>query len=139
MQLTSGMPYADVLRVLISDHLTDIQQNRLPAIEKRTGYPLETIKEAIEQLRRLDPRPGARFSQDDNQYVLPDLIVEPDEHGEYQVRLVDDYSPQLGISRSYQKMLKNKQADPAAGSSCRRRFSQHGGLLSPSSSGGIPC
>lgn len=114
LQLTPETSYGDVLRVLISGHLTDIQQNRLPMIEKRTGFTLETIKEAIEQLRRLDPRPGARFNQEDNQYVLPDLIVEPDEHGEYQVRLVDDYAPQLGISRSYQKMLKNKQADPAA-------------------------
>ncbi len=114
LQITPGTPYADVLRALISDHLTDIQQNRLPAIEKRTGFPLETIKEAIEQLRRLDPRPAARFNNNDNQYVLPDLIVEPDEHGEYQVRLIDDYAPQLGISIAYQKMLKNKQSDPAA-------------------------
>ena len=34
------------------NHLDDIQQNRLPAIEKRTGIPIDDIKEAIEHLRR---------------------------------------------------------------------------------------
>jgi RNA polymerase sigma-54 factor len=114
LQLTPEIPYRDVLQVLIGSHLDDLQQNRLPAIEKKTGIPLETIKEAIEQLRRLDPRPGARYSSDRSAYVLPDLIVEPDEHGGYAVRLVDDYTPQLAISRRYQKLLKNKDADPAA-------------------------
>jgi RNA polymerase sigma-54 factor len=114
LQLTPDLELVDVMRVLISDHLTDIQQNRLPQIEKRTGFSIETIKEALEHLRRLDPRPGARYVQDDNQFVVPDLLVEADEHGEYHVRLVDEHTPNLGISRAYQRMLKNKSEDPAA-------------------------
>ena len=51
-------PYRDVLQVLISNHLDDLQQNRLPTIEKKTGIPIEQIKEAIEHLRRLNPRPA---------------------------------------------------------------------------------
>ena len=114
LQLTADVPHRDVLQVLISNHLDDIQQNRLPAIEKKTGIKIEQLKEAIEQLRRLNPRPGSCFVADNAQYVVPDLIVEPDEHGGYQVRLQDEHTPQLAISRHYQKLLKNKQADPAA-------------------------
>jgi RNA polymerase sigma-54 factor len=112
LQLTPEVPCADVLRVLISHHLDDLQQNRLPAVQKKTGFDLDTIKEALHQLRRLEPRPGARFSTDPAQYVVPDLIVEPDEHGHYQVRLLDDHTPQLSISRHYQKLLKTRRADP---------------------------
>ncbi len=61
LQLTPDVPCRDVLHVLISNHLDDIQQNRLPAIEKKTGIPIEQIKEAMEHLRRLNPRPGARY------------------------------------------------------------------------------
>ena len=43
---------------------------------------------------------------------MPDLIVEADEHGEYQVRLLDEHTPQLSISRLLPELLKNKQADP---------------------------
>ncbi len=112
LQLTPDTPFRDVLHTLVSNHLDDIQQNRLPQIEKKTGIPMDVIKEALEQLRRLDPRPGARYLTDNNQYVLPDLIVEPDEQGTYQVSLIDDYTPQLSISRYYQKQLKNKSIDP---------------------------
>ena len=56
LQLTPDVPCRDTLQVLISHHLDDIQQNRLPAIEKRTGIPIDDIKEAIDHLRRLNPR-----------------------------------------------------------------------------------
>jgi len=112
LQLTPDVPYRDVLQVLITHHLDDIQQNRLPSIEKRTGFSIDVIKEAIDQLRRLNPRPGARFVSTSSQYVVPDLVVEANEHGEYEVRLADDHTPQLAISRQYQRMLKNKQSDP---------------------------
>ena len=122
LQLTPDVPYRDILHVLISNHLDDLQQNRLPAIEKKTGIPIDQIKEAIEHLRRLNPRPGARFTPENAQFVVPDLIVEANEHGEYEVRLVDDHTPQLSISRYYQKQLKNKSTDAAAREFIQKRI-----------------
>jgi RNA polymerase sigma-54 factor len=113
LQLTPETPCHDVLHVLIAQHFDDLEHNRLPAIEKKTGIPLDKIKEALEQLRRLNLRPAAAFDSENSQYVIPDLIVELDEHGAYQVRLAEEYSPQLSISRDYQKLLRNKQTDPA--------------------------
>ncbi len=122
LQLTPDVPCRDILHILISNHLDDLQQNRLPAIEKKTGIPIDQIKEAIEHLRRLNPRPGARFTPENAQYVVPDLIVEANEHGEYEVRLLDDHTPQLSISRYYQKQLKNKQTDAAAREFIQKRI-----------------
>ncbi|QEH35064.1 RNA polymerase sigma-54 factor 1 [Aquisphaera giovannonii] len=123
LQLTPETPSHDVLRTIISNHLDDLQHNRLPAIEKKTGYPLSTIKEALEHLRRLNPKPGASFAVDTgNKYVVPDLIVEADEHGNYEVRLVDDHMPHLSISRYYQKQLRNKSTDPAAREFIQKRI-----------------
>jgi RNA polymerase sigma-54 factor len=123
LQLTPEMPCYDVLRTLVSHHLDDLQHNRLPAIEKKTGFPLETIKEALEHLRRLNPKPGAAYGVDSgNQYVVPDLIVEPNEAGGYDVRLVDEHTPNLSISRYYQKQLRNKQTDPAAREFIQKRI-----------------
>ncbi len=114
LQLTPDMPCRDVLQILIANHLDDLKQNRLPAIEKKTGLSIDLIKEGIGHLRHLDPKPGARYAEQEAQYVVPDLTVEADEHGEYQVRLLDEHTPQLGISRYYQKLLKNKEGDAAA-------------------------
>ena len=122
LQLTPDVPCRDTLYVLISNHLDDLKQNRLPQIEKKTGIPIEQIKEAMEHLRRLTLRPGSRFAAENAQYVLPDLIVEPTEHGDYEVRLVDEHTPQLAISRYYQKQLKNKATDPAAREFIQKRI-----------------
>ena len=110
LQLTPEMPCHDVLQTLISQHLDDLEHNRLPAIEKKTGIPLEKIKEALEHLRRLNFRPGASFEIDNSHYVVPDLIVEHNDQGGYEVRLADENSPQLAISRYYQKHAP-EQAD----------------------------
>ncbi len=111
LQLTPETPCHDVLQVLISQHFDDLGHNRLPAIEKKTGISIEKIKEALEHLRRLSLRPGAGFDSDNSHYVIPDLIVEHNEHGGYDVRLSDENSPQLAISRDYQRLLRNKQTD----------------------------
>lgn len=122
LQLTQDIPSREILHVLISNHLDDLQQNRLPAIEKKTGIPIDEIKEAMEHLRRLNPRPGARFAPESTQYVVPDLVVEANEHGEYEVRLVDEHTPQLSISRYYQMQLKNKATDAAAREFIQKRI-----------------
>src|SRR6516162_4392495 len=114
LQLTPETPHAEVLRELISRHLENIAHNRLPAIQKRTGFDLQAIKEAIEALKHLNPRPGARFTADNIPYVVPDIAVERTESGDYEVRLLDDWTPSIYISRRYMEMYKNKREDPKA-------------------------
>jgi RNA polymerase sigma-54 factor len=114
LQLTPEIPCHQILQTLISQHLDDIEHNRLPAIEKKTGIPLESIKEAIEHLSRLSLRPAASFGDDNSSYVMPDLIVENDERGSFDVRLADDKMPRVAISRHYQQQLRDKRLDPQA-------------------------
>src|SRR5262249_51160388 len=90
-QITPETPYRDVVRVLALHHLEDIQHNRLPNIQRRTGYELPVIKDAIEALRHLNPRPGAQYTAENIPYVVPDIVVERTEEGDYTVRLLDDW------------------------------------------------
>jgi RNA polymerase sigma-54 factor len=122
LQLTPETPHRDVLRVLIQNHLEDIQHNRLPAIQRRTGFELCAIKEAIEALKRLNPRPGSSFVADSTQYVVPDILVERTEDGEYQVRLLDDWLPNIYISRRYWDLYKEKGADPKTKEYLKRKI-----------------
>src|SRR5215467_1192361 len=59
LQLTPGMEYYEELKTLIANHLEDLEHNRLPQIERKTGFSLELIKETLEHLRHLNPKPGA--------------------------------------------------------------------------------
>jgi RNA polymerase sigma-54 factor len=111
MQLTPGMPCYEQLKTLISDHLEDLEHNRLPVISRRTGYSIELIQRALEELRKLNPKPGAEFNDTLVPPVTPDVFVEPTEAGRYEVRLEDGRTPNLFISPYYRKLFASGQAN----------------------------
>jgi RNA polymerase sigma-54 factor len=105
LQLTPGIPYYEQLQTLITSHLEDLEHNRLPVIVRRTGYSLETIQNAVHELRKLNPKPGKDFDDVPVPTVMPDIFVEPTDEGRYNVRLEDGRTPSLFISPYYRKLL----------------------------------
>src|SRR5437870_11686411 len=90
LQITPETPCSEALRVLIRDHLEDIGYNRIPLIQKATKFDIATIQDAIAALHHLDPKPGLKFAETGTQYVVPDIIVDRTDSGDYEARLVDD-------------------------------------------------
>lgn len=109
LQITPATHLREELRKLIAFHLEDIEHNRWPVIQKKTGYSMELIQEILTELRKLNPTPGTDFETVHAPAVTPDLRVEPDENGKYTVILENERVPSLHISPYYRKML----ADPA--------------------------
>jgi RNA polymerase sigma-54 factor len=114
LQLTSVMPFYEQLRTIIANHLEDLEHNRLPVIQRKTGYSIELIQETREELRKLNPKPGARFNDTYVPSVTPDVFIEQATDGSYKVRLEDGRTPNLFISNYYRQMLMNGQADAKA-------------------------
>jgi RNA polymerase sigma-54 factor len=112
LQVQFDTPYRELVRKIILEHLEDVAHNRLPAIQKRTGADLEEIHEALEVIKHLNPKPGAQFSAEGTRYVTPDVIIERNEDGEYEIRLTDDWAPRLNIPKRYYLMYKNRDSDP---------------------------
>src|SRR6185503_11106777 len=75
-QLDPDMDFYEEMRTLISSHLEDLRDNRLPLIEKVTGLSIEEIQESWVELRKLNPKPGARFADVHVPTVTPDVTVE---------------------------------------------------------------
>jgi RNA polymerase sigma-54 factor len=105
--LLPGVPYYEQLRTLISNHLEDLEHNRLPVIERRTGYSIDLIKTVLGELRKLSPKPGADYNNVTAPPVTPDVFVELDEDGKYRVRLEDGQTPSLFISPYYRKLFQD--------------------------------
>lgn len=122
LQLKPEMPRYELLRQLIHDHLEDIWHNRLPIIQKKTGHSLDDITEAIKTIQKLDPKPGARFTVDNTHYVVPDIIVERNDAGGYEVRLDDDWVPRIHIPRKFYEMYKQKGIDPKTKEFLKRKL-----------------
>ena len=94
---------------LISEHMDDLLENKLPDIAKKMNCDIETINSAIENMSKLDFSPGLQIGQDRNHPITPDVIVEAsDVPGQYSVRLADTNLPHLKISNYYSKMAKDE-------------------------------
>ena len=105
LQLDAHQSEAPLVRMMIHDHLEDITLNRLPRIARATGHSIEEIKHAIEIIRGLDPIPGREYGDPGAAVIHPDVVVEEVE-GEYDVRLTRQRVPELTISPSYRKLLR---------------------------------
>ncbi len=111
LQLRPGVPMYEQLKTLISNHLEDLEHNRLPQIERKTGFSIELIKHTLEELRKLNPKPGAFYSSAFVPNVTPDVFIEQAESGQYKVRLEDGRMPNLFISPYYRQLLMSPDTD----------------------------
>jgi RNA polymerase sigma-54 factor len=110
LQLTPGMPMYDELHTLIEHHLEDLEHNRLPLISRKTGYSIDRIQAALTELRKLNPKPGAIHSDTHVPNVTPDVFIESNDEGHYDVRLEDGSTPSLRISKFYRDVLLDANA-----------------------------
>ncbi len=100
---TSSLTYR-----LVSEAFPDLIAHRWNDLAKRFGVEPAAVQAAADQLSRLDPKPGLKYSQQSDGYIIPDLIV--DKIGDrYQVFLNDTGMPRLRLSRSYQEIARDKK------------------------------
>ena len=100
---TSSLTYR-----LVNEAFPDLIAHRWNDLAKRFGVEPAGVQAAADQLSRLDPKPGLKYSEQSDGYIIPDLIVEKI-GGRYQVFLNDTGMPRLRLSRSYQEIARDKK------------------------------
>ena len=108
IQLRDSTEDDDLVRVLVDEHFDDLLGHRWGNIARVLGVPPRLIQDTADQLARLDPKPGLRYSPEPEPYIIPDLIVEKIS-GEYMVFANDTSMPQLKLARSYQEIARDKR------------------------------
>jgi RNA polymerase sigma-54 factor len=97
---------------IVTEHLRLLQNHQVPEIARRMGLQIEDLKEHIEIIRNLDPKPGSRYNPQQSQYVIPDVYVVKVED-QYVAMLNEEGLPQLRISPTYRRLLdKNVAGTP---------------------------
>ncbi|HEY7411505.1 MAG TPA: RNA polymerase factor sigma-54, partial [Vicinamibacteria bacterium] len=79
-----------------------------PEIGKQMGLSPDEVSHHLEIVRRLDPKPGLRYSPERSNYIIPDVFVVK-EGEDYKIILNDDGLPKLRISPTYRRMLDVKE------------------------------
>ncbi len=102
----------DLAHNLVSHHLKDIESNHYPKIAKSLGLTIDEVKSGVRLLRRFHPHPGRLLAEEEVRTIMPDAIVEYDEETDsYTATLTRGRLPALHISRSYEKLSKDKTED----------------------------
>lgn len=117
-------------RLLVEQHLTDIEKNRFPAIAKATGRSIEELKEAVHKLAKLHPHPGYLVVDREVPRITPDVIVDYNEDGDgYTLRLARGNHPRLRISEAYRRMIAEARSDKQAREFLRKNLEAAGALI----------
>src|SRR5499426_3464656 len=95
---------------IVTEHLRLLQNHQVPEIARKLGISLDDLKEHVEIIRHLDPKPGSRYNPTQSQYVIPDVYVMKVED-EYVVVLNEDGLPQMRISPVYRRLLDKSASD----------------------------
>jgi RNA polymerase sigma-54 factor len=96
--------------VMVRDHMKQLQSHQYGEISRQMGLTADEVAHHLEIVRRLDPRPGNRYSPERSAYILPDVFVVK-EGEDYKIVLNDDGLPKLRISPTYRRMLDDRRAD----------------------------
>jgi len=96
---------------LIKDHYKDFTNRKFNDIIRSLSITENQLREAIEIIGTLTPRPGGIYEDTRSNIVIPDIIVEKIE-GEYVLMHNDRYVPRLKINSSYRKLLDKSANTP---------------------------
>jgi len=105
-------PDAELLPVIISKHLKNVEAKRYPAIAKDLKVSLDEVVATIKLLGRLEPKPGRLYNDEAPQYITPDVYIHK-VGDDYVAQLNDDGLSKLRISEKYRAALKNGAAQGA--------------------------
>ena len=93
---------------LIHDCFDDLINHRWSEISKRVGMPATEVQKAADEIAKLDPKPGLRYSGSGDNYIIPDLVVEHID-GRFHIFLNDGNLPRLKLSRIYKDIARDKK------------------------------
>ena len=90
-------------------YLEDLGAGRLQKIAHALKIPVCRVQELADLIRKLDPKPGRRFSgPGEIRYIMPDVVIE-EVGGEFVILVNDVTVPRLGINKAYREALSQEQ------------------------------
>jgi RNA polymerase sigma-54 factor len=99
---------SDFAKKIIKNHFDAFVKKHYDKLEKCLGIESAQLREVIEEITRLNPKPGSGFSEKTNpgQSIIPDFII-TNNAGDLVLQLNAANAPELRISQSFKDMMKD--------------------------------
>ncbi len=109
LQITPKNEAQERARIILSDYFLEFTKKHYSKIISRMGITQEELKEAIDEIVRLNPRPGGQIddSYDEQaQQIVPDFLLE-EKDGELIMSMPKFSLPELKVNKRYAELLMN--------------------------------
>jgi len=107
IQLESQIPQPHTSILIVKDHFEDFKNKRYDKIMIDLDIDRDELKDILEGISKLNPKPGLGLYNTKHNYIVPDFMVEKVDD-EFVVTLNDWNIPPLRISNTYKQLLRNK-------------------------------
>ncbi|MBU4484134.1 RNA polymerase factor sigma-54 [bacterium] len=95
---------------LIEEHLPELENHKYSIIAKKQKLPIDKVKEIVEIIQSMEPKPGRPYNSENIQYITPDVYVYKI-GDDYTIVLNEDGLPKLQVSNLYRRTLMDVGKD----------------------------
>jgi RNA polymerase sigma-54 factor len=92
---------------IISDHINHLENKNYKAICRALKVTLDEVIAAVNVITNMEPKPGRLFSEEEPQYITPDIYVYKGED-DFIVVVNDDGLPKLRVNSFYKQAISQK-------------------------------
>ncbi len=110
-QLADNTPWLKEAKTLITRYMLLLGNRDLKGLMRQTRLSEDQLKETLDLIRSLNPRPGDSIKTEETEYIIPDVIVTKVD-GTWAVQLNNDISPKLKINSDYSALIKPRENSP---------------------------
>ena len=109
LQLDTRTPAQQHAREILADYFPEFTKKHYSKIISRMGITQEELKDAIDEIVRLNPRPGGQIDDsysEQAQQIVPDFLLE-EKDGELIMSMPRFSIPELRVNKRYAELLMN--------------------------------
>lgn len=104
-------PWLNEAKLVLTSHIDQLGNRDYKLVIKETKLKEAELREVMQLIQQLDPRPGSKITPDETEYVVPDVSVFK-ELGKWIVTINPDSVPKLKVNQQYAALgSKGNSAD----------------------------
>lgn len=111
LQLRDQGLLTPLMQVMLAN-ISMLEKHDFKGLQKKCGVDEEQLRNMLVALRRLDPKPGARFQHDIAQTLIPDILMRKNKDtnnpDSWIVELNPDTLPRVLVNQRYAAMIQSK-------------------------------
>ncbi len=100
LQLKDQNRYDPLMAALLAN-LSLLANRNIAGLKKAVGIDMDELADMIQEIKRLNPKPGLKFGSVQMQPVVPDVIVRAASDGGWHIELNSDTLPRVLVNRNY--------------------------------------